>query len=225
MVGFKPNILLCISYLFHIICILLFSAFFGIIEYYYYLFYLHHWLFSYNSFLSGYSGVYNICLKLITVYLEIMNHFMNSLRTLQQQTSISFPKENSFELLLSYILILHVINLTIHCNYVYLVNFLLKKTKREISLIFILILFPLLFICVCPNFHQYCTLSARELPLAFCVIQVYWQRIPSIFVCVRTSISSSFKNIFTLSIEFQKNISISLSALDVSLLSSTLYSY
>lgn len=151
---------------------------------------------------------------------------MNSLRTLQQYTSISFPKENSFELLLSYILILHVINLIIHCYYVYLVNFLLKKTKREISLIFILILsLPLLFICVCPNFHQYCTLSARELPLTFCVIQIYWQRIPSVFVCVRKPISSSFKKIFTLSIEFQKNISISPCALDVSLLSSTLYSY
>lgn len=62
----------------------------------------------------------------------------------------------------------------------------------------IILSFPLIFIGVCPNFHYCHPLSAKELTLPFCVIQVYWQWISSIFVCLKRTILSSFlKDIYT----------------------------
>ena len=128
--------------------------------------------------------------KLIIVYLEITYHSTFSLRPLQQYISISSPN------LCAIVIYFNSVCYNSHNTLLLFVlsKFSFKQNKYlKMSFIFILILsFPLLFTYVCPNFHQDHTLSAKELSLTFCVIQVYQQWVRSIFGVWKKSLSSSF---------------------------------
>ena len=160
---------------------------------------------------------------------------MFSLRSLQQYISISSP--NFCAIVIIYF------NSVCYNSHNTLLLFVLSKFSfkwnkyLKTSFIYILILsFPLLFTYVRPNFHQYHTLSAKELSLTFCVIQVYQQQVRSIFGVCKSLYHLHFQQIFTLSIEFQvdfflsvlKNVFCSVQLLTRSLLyylSSSVYNF